>query len=76
MKPSIIICILILTVFSAQLRLNAANDRLPLIVNPKDLKGEAATVVVNPCKSHCIAFCCYCNIRKVPPVCEKCCEEE
>ncbi|XBI39561.1 hypothetical protein VPH35_124306 [Triticum aestivum] len=31
-------------------------------------------IVITGCNNYCSVACCYCNIHRFPPVCEKCCE--
>ena len=45
MQSSKIFCNLIFVVFAAQFKLNAANGRLPWIVNPQDLKPGSDIIV-------------------------------
>ncbi|KAL7093848.1 hypothetical protein ACP275_11G064700 [Erythranthe tilingii] len=48
-------------------------DRLPFMVNTNDVSSSKDTITVQPCTSTCEVACCYCNIHRNPPVCEKCC---
>ncbi|KQJ93401.2 hypothetical protein BRADI_3g04315v3 [Brachypodium distachyon] len=31
-------------------------------------------IVITGCNNYCNVACCYCNIHRFPPVCEKCCK--
>ncbi|PSS28792.1 hypothetical protein CEY00_Acc03326 [Actinidia chinensis var. chinensis] len=74
-RSSKIFCILVFVIFAAQFELNAANGRLPWIVNPQEFKPS--DIIVYPCTSNCQhGYCCYCNISKMPPICEKCCRKD
>ncbi|GFY88180.1 hypothetical protein Acr_06g0001200 [Actinidia rufa] len=45
MQSSKIFCILVFVIFAAQFELNAANGRLPWIVNPQDFKAGYDIIV-------------------------------
>ncbi|WOH05044.1 hypothetical protein DCAR_0624456 [Daucus carota subsp. sativus] len=51
-----------------------ASTRLPLLINPQTL-DSSQYITVTGCSSNCETSCCYCNIKKQPPVCLKCCHE-
>ncbi|KAF2930035.1 hypothetical protein DAI22_05g101500 [Oryza sativa Japonica Group] len=31
-------------------------------------------ILISGCNNYCSVACCYCNIHRFPPVCEKCCK--
>ncbi|RAL46908.1 unnamed protein product [Cuscuta campestris] len=46
------------------------------LTDPKRLEQSAAEyITVTGCNNDCDIACCYCDIRKRPPLCVQCCKE-
>ncbi|PIN07020.1 hypothetical protein CDL12_20413 [Handroanthus impetiginosus] len=72
---SAVTCLMILMVFNQPARQVIANARLPLLINPQSLP-RPQYITVTGCSSDCDIACCYCDIRRQPPICVQCCNED
>ncbi|KAJ7974718.1 hypothetical protein O6P43_004749 [Quillaja saponaria] len=52
-----------------------ASTRLMFLMNVQDLE-PSQYVTVTGCNNNCDTACCNCDIRKHPPLCVKCCQED
>ncbi|KAF8713904.1 hypothetical protein HU200_027883 [Digitaria exilis] len=42
------------------------------VTSPKS-RRKSRDIIVRGCNNNCSVACCYCNIQRSPPVCERCC---
>ncbi|KAF5205419.1 hypothetical protein FRX31_004996 [Thalictrum thalictroides] len=77
MIKSPVIAVLFLLMFFNQFRTYVvqASSRLPLLIKPQDLQPPLY-ITVTGCNNNCDGACCYCDIKKHPPLCVKCCNED